>query len=79
MYEDELGYKKGEVQKRKIVESEEFSVDERISIISEIYAIVKKEEPDITWRYRTQVHIPDPGSNLTGLKCDVGVQYNQKF
>ena len=48
MYEDELGYKKGEVQKRKIVESEEFSVDERISIISEIYAIVKKEEPDIT-------------------------------
>ncbi len=48
MYEDELGYKKGEVQKRKIVESEEFSVDERISIISEIFAIVKKEEPDIT-------------------------------
>ena len=48
MYEAELGYKKGEVQKRKIVESEEFSGDERISIISEIYAIVKKEEPDIT-------------------------------
>ena len=48
MYEDEMGYKKGDVQKRKIVESEEFSVDERISIISEIFAIVKKEEPDIT-------------------------------
>jgi len=48
MYEDELGYKKGEVQKRKIIESEELSVDERISIISKIYAIVKKEEPDIT-------------------------------
>ncbi len=48
MYEDELGYKKGEVQKRKIVESEEFSVDERVSILSEIFAIVKKEEPDIT-------------------------------
>ena len=48
MYEDEMGYKKGEVQKRKIVESEEFSVDDRISIISEIFAIVNKKEPDIT-------------------------------
>ena len=26
-----------------------------------------------------QVHIPDPGFNLTGQKCDVGVQYYQKF
>jgi transposase len=48
MYEDELRYKTGEVQKRKIVESNEFSVDERISIISEIFVIIKKEEPDIT-------------------------------
>ena len=44
MYEDEKECKKGEVQKRKIIESEYFSVDERISIISEIFAIVKKEE-----------------------------------
>ena len=48
MYEDNMGYKKEEFQKRKIVESEEFSVDERISIISEIFAIVNQKEPDIT-------------------------------
>jgi transposase len=48
MYEDEMGYKKGEIQKRKIIESEEFSVDYRISIISEIFAVVNKKEPDIT-------------------------------
>ena len=48
MYEDELGYKKGEVKKRKIVESEVISVDKRISIISEIFAIVGKEDTDIT-------------------------------
>ena len=33
MYEDETGYQKGEIQKRKIVETEIFSVDERIKII----------------------------------------------
>jgi transposase len=43
MYEDETGYKKGEFQKRKIVETEIFSVDERIKIISEIFAIMGKE------------------------------------
>jgi len=47
MYEDETGYQKGEVQRRKIVETEIFSVDECISIISEIFAIVEKKEPDI--------------------------------
>ena len=47
MYEDETGYVKGEVQRRKIVETEIFSVDERISIISEIFAIVEKKKPDI--------------------------------
>jgi transposase len=50
MYEDETGYVKGEVQRRKIVETEIFSVDERISIISEIFAIVEKKEPDIKWK-----------------------------
>jgi len=40
MYEDETGYQKGEIQKRKIVETAEISIDERISIISEIFAIV---------------------------------------
>lgn len=39
MYEDETGYQKGEIQKRKIVEAEIFSVDKRIKIISEILAI----------------------------------------
>ena len=44
MYEDETGYQKGEIQKRKIVETEIFSVDERIKIISGIIAIMGKEE-----------------------------------
>ncbi|MGV8078331.1 MAG: IS110 family transposase [Methanosarcina sp.] len=48
MYEDETGYKKGEIQKRKIVETEIFSVDERIKIISEIFAIMGKKDPEST-------------------------------
>ena len=48
MYEDETGYQKGENQKRKIVETEIFSVDERIKIISGIIAIMGKEEGDST-------------------------------
>jgi len=32
MYEDGTGYKKREIQKRKIVETEIFSVDKRIKI-----------------------------------------------
>jgi transposase len=48
MYEDETGYQKGEVQKRKIVETEIFSVDERIKIISGIFAIVEKEDKEST-------------------------------
>jgi transposase len=48
MYEDETGYQKGEIQKRKIVETDEISIDERISIISEISAIVNKKDPDVT-------------------------------
>ncbi|HWR24729.1 MAG TPA: IS110 family transposase [Methanosarcina sp.] len=44
MYEDETGYEKGEVQKRKIVETETFSVDERITIISGIIAIMGNKE-----------------------------------
>lgn len=47
MYEDETGYVKGEGQRRKIVETEIFSVDERISIISEIFAIVENKKPEI--------------------------------
>jgi transposase len=43
-YEDETGYQKGEINKRKIVETEVFSVDERIKIISGIIAIMGKEE-----------------------------------
>ena len=48
MYEDETGYQKGEVQKRKIVETEIFSVDERITIISAIFAIMGKEDREST-------------------------------
>jgi transposase len=48
MYEDETGYQKGEIQKRKIVETEIFSVDERIKIISGIIAIIRKEEGENT-------------------------------
>ena len=44
MYEDETGYQKGEIQKRKIVETEIFSVDERVKIISGILVIVGKED-----------------------------------
>lgn len=43
-YEDETGYEKGEIQKRKIIETEMFSVDERIKIISGIFAIMGKED-----------------------------------
>ena len=48
MYEDETGYKKGEIQKRKIVETEIFSVDERIKIMSEIYVIARNDEKEST-------------------------------
>jgi transposase len=48
MYEDETGYEKGEIQKRKIVETEIFTVDERITIISGLIAIMGKEEEEST-------------------------------
>lgn len=48
MYEDETGYEKGEVKKRKIVETEMFSVDERITIISGIIAIMGNKEEEST-------------------------------
>jgi transposase len=48
MYEDKSGYQKREIQKRKIVETEIFSVDKRIKIISGIIAIMEKEDKEIT-------------------------------
>jgi hypothetical protein len=48
MYEDETGYQKGEIQRRKIVETETFAVDERIKIISGIIAIMRKEDREST-------------------------------
>lgn len=48
IYEDEIGYKKGEIQKRKIVETEIFSVDKRIKIIGKIFAITEKEGKEST-------------------------------
>ncbi|AKB45090.1 Mobile element protein [Methanosarcina vacuolata Z-761] len=48
MYEDKSGYQKGEIHKRKIVETEIFSVDERIKIISGIIAIMEKDDAGST-------------------------------
>ena len=48
MYEDKSGYQKGEIQKRKIVETEILSVNERIKIISGIIAIMKKDDAEST-------------------------------
>lgn len=48
MYEDETGYEKGEIQKRKNVETEIFSVAERIKIISVIFPIMGKEGIEYT-------------------------------
>jgi hypothetical protein len=48
MYEDETGSQKGEVQKRKIVETEIFSVDERITIIRGTITIMGKKEGEST-------------------------------
>ncbi len=48
MYEDETGYKKGKTQKMKIVETEIFSVDERIKIMSEIFVIERNDEKEST-------------------------------
>ncbi|KKH29918.1 hypothetical protein DU58_07520 [Methanosarcina mazei] len=42
IYEDEAGYKKGEIQKRRIVETEIFAVDELIKIFREIFTIWEK-------------------------------------
>ena len=51
MCEDETGYQKEEVQKRKIVETEIFSVDEHIKTIGGIIAIMGKEERERLRRY----------------------------
>ncbi len=48
MDEDETGYQKGEIQKRKIIETEIFSVDELIKIISGIFAIMGKKDQEST-------------------------------
>lgn len=48
MYQDETGYEKGEIQKRKIVGTENVSVDESIRIISGIIAVVGKEDEEST-------------------------------
>lgn len=47
MHEDETGYQKGKIQKRKIVETEIFSVDERIEIIGGMVAIIEKRKDKI--------------------------------
>ncbi len=48
MYEDETGYQKGEIQKRKIVETEIFLVDKQEKIMSEIFAIMGKDKLEST-------------------------------
>jgi hypothetical protein len=47
-YEDDTGYEKDEVKKRKIVETETFSVDECVIIISRIIAIMGNKEGEST-------------------------------
>ncbi len=47
-YEDDTGYKKEQTQKRRIIEKVTISVDERIKIISGIFAIVEKEDKEST-------------------------------
>lgn len=47
MYKDETGSEKGS-SKRKIVEAETFSIDERITIISGIIVIVGTNEGEST-------------------------------
>ena len=42
IYRDKKGSEKSEIRKRKIVRAEKFSVDERITIIDGIIAIMKK-------------------------------------
>jgi transposase len=42
------GYEKGEVKKRKIVETENISVDEKITMISEMIPIIGKKEGEST-------------------------------
>ncbi len=48
MYDEETGYQKGEIQKKRIVEALEISVDEGISLIHEVFAILNKKDPDAT-------------------------------
>jgi hypothetical protein len=45
---NQKGYEKGEIQKRKIVGTENISVNERIRIISGIIAVVGKEDEEST-------------------------------
>ena len=46
IYEDDTGYKKEQIQKRRIIEKVTISVDERIKIISGIFAIREKGAKD---------------------------------
>ena len=46
IYKDETGSRKGETQKRQIVEIETFQVEKYINIISEIIAIMEKEDEE---------------------------------
>jgi len=48
MYEDDTGYKKETIQKRRISENVIISIDERIKIISGIFAIVEKDDEEST-------------------------------
>jgi len=48
MYDDENGYDKGAIRKKKIVEALQILVDDGISIISEVFAILSKKDPGVT-------------------------------
>jgi hypothetical protein len=58
MYEDKTGYEKGEVQIRKIVGTETFSIDERITIISGIIAIIGNKEQEYVGTESSHTFMP---------------------
>jgi len=49
IYENETGYKIGDIQKRKIIEADTFLVNKCINLISEIIAIMRKDIVSIHW------------------------------
>ena len=72
MYDDETGYEKGEIQRIKIVETEIFSVDERIKIISGIIAIMGKEDREYVRKISSGTFMPkEKNYKLNFVKIEI--------